>query len=214
MIAFAYSDTGPKRSALYGALAEGMVQNIKEFMPDQEILMLTDDKTPIVKGVNGVLRIERTMQLMTWRLKCHQLAHSMADEIVFVEPDVRFQANIMDDFDRSVDVAVTTREKEVTLDNKRINTPFTLGMTFSRSAEFWREAKLYCQTLTAEDQDWFGDMLSIAHVIDGGKFNVAKMDGAIYNHVVNDPDLPTNAKVLHYKGKRKTWLFPSVEEAA
>ena len=215
MIAFAYCNTGPKREALYTALAIGMVENIRAVMPDQEILMVTDDKTPPIKGINKILRIERNMPLMTWRLKCHQLAHSFGDEIVFTEPDVRFRSNIMDDFDRSVDIAVTTREFDVFINNEKLNSPFTLGMTFSRSAEFWREAKLFCQTMSEEDQGWFGDMLSIAHVIGTEKFNVVQMDGSIYNHVVNDPHADTDAKVLHYKGKRKSFLFPvAVEEAA
>lgn len=214
MIAFAYCDRSTEFAPMYQAMAEAMVKNVREVMPDQEILMITDDTTPMTKGINKVLRIERTTPLMPWRLKAHQYAHDLADEIVFVEPDVRFKANVMKDFDRTVDIAVTTREDEVLLENERLNTPFTLGMTFSRNAEFWRQAKLYCQGLSAKDQDWFGDMLSIAHVIASKAFNVTQMDGSIYNHVVNDPYKPTDAKVLHYKGKRKAWLFPKVVEEA
>lgn len=214
MIAFAYIDTTPDNIASYRALVVGMVDSIRKTMPEQEILLLTDDTTPVFKNVNAVLRIPKTMGLMTWRLKCHQVAHSVADEILFVEPDVRLQADVMDVFAKPFDVAVTSRETEVLLENKRINTPYTLGMTFSRSQDFWREAKLFCQTLDEKDQDWFGDMLSIANVIQGGKFNVEVLDGAIYNHIVNDPALPTSAKALHYKGKRKVWLFPKAEEAA
>lgn len=213
MIAFAYCDTGPKRTALYTALAEGLVANIKQVMPKQQIMMLTDDETPIIPGIHHVLRIKRSIPLMVWRLKAHQMAHSMADEIVFTEPDVRFVEDITPDFMSGIDIAVTTREQEVTLDNKRLNTPFTLGMTFSRSADFWRDAKLYCQSLDDKDKDWFGDMLSIAHVIQNGMYNVVELDGAIYNHVVNDPFKPVTAKVLHYKGKRKSFLFDSVVEA-
>lgn len=214
MIAFAYIDTTPENIAKYRALVVGMVESIRKHMPSQEILLLTDDTTPVFKEVNAVLRIPKTMGLMTWRLKCHQVAHSVADEILFVEPDVRLQADVMDVFAKPFDVAVTTREDEVLLDNKRINTPYTLGMTFSRSQEFWREAKMFCQTLDEKDQDWFGDIISIANVVQGGKFNVEVLDGAIYNHVVNDPEKPTDAKALHYKGKRKAWLFPLVKEAA
>ena len=214
MIAFAYCHTGPKMSAMYSGLVEGLVKNIREVMPEETILFLTDDHTPIFKGVNQVLRIPRTMGLMTWRLKCHQMAHEMAKEIIFVEPDVRFRESVTADFTGEFDIAVTTRESVVTLDNERLNTPFTLGMTFSRSGEFWRQAKLHCQTLSNKDQDWFGDMLSIAHVIEHCGFGIKYLDGAIFNHVVNDPNKPTDAKVLHYKGKRKSWLFPQAQECA
>lgn len=214
MIAFAYSDTTPENVAKYRALVVGMVDSIRQYMPSQEILLLTDDTTPVFKNVNAVLRIPKTVGLMTWRLKCHQVAHSVADEILFVEPDVRLQADVTDVFNEPFDVAVTSREQEVLLENERLNTPFTLGMTFSRSQEFWREAKMFCQTLDEKDQDWFGDMLSIANVVQSGKFNIKVLDGAIYNHVINDPDKPTDAKALHYKGKRKHWLFPLAKEAA
>lgn len=212
MIAFAYIDTTPDNAATYRPLVDGMVKSVRETMPEQEILLLTDESTAIFHHVNAVLRIPKTTGLMTWRLKCHQVAHSVSDEILFIEPDVRLKADVMDVFDKAFDVAVTSREHEVLLDNKKINTPFTLGMTFSRSQDFWREAKLFCQTLDEKDQDWFGDIMAIAHVVQDGKFNVEVLDGAIYNHVVNDPDKPTNAKALHYKGKRKVWLFPLLKE--
>lgn len=213
MIAFAYCHTGPKMAALYSGMVEGLIKNVREVMPGESILFITDDHTPLFKGVSQVLRIPRTVGLMTWRLKCHQMAHEMANEIIFVEPDVRFRESVLDAFTGEFDVAVTDREQEVLLENERLNTPFTLGMTFSRNAEFWRQAKLHCQTLSPKDQDWFGDMLSIAHVIEHGGFGVKYLDGAVYNHVVNDPSKPTDAKVLHYKGKRKAWLFPMVEES-
>jgi len=197
---------------LYQALLEGLVKNVREIAPREKILYLTDDDAPKLLGVD-TLRISRTTPLMTWRLKAHQMAHAAADEILFVEPDVRLIENVMDEFeDKSFDVAVTTREIEVTLEGKRLNAPYTLGSTFSRSAEFWREAKLYCQTLPEDEQGWFGDMVSIAHVIDGGMYKVKKLNGAVYNHVPNDPNKPITAKVVHYKGKRKSWLFPTVRE--
>ena len=215
MIAFAYADTGPKMTALYRALADGMIASARAAMPDEQIVLLTDDTTPMFKGIDKVLRVERTMPLMVWRLKCHQVGHTLGDEILFVEPDVRFNAGVMEVFSNAFDIAITTRERAVTLENERRNTPYTLGMTFSRSAEFWRSAKIYCQTLPVEEQGWFGDMLSIAAIIDEGQFNVRQLDGAVYNHVVNDPnEAPTGAKALHYKGRRKAFLFPQAEEAA
>ena len=207
MIAFAYCDTGPKFTAMYRTLLDGLIPNLRSVMPDEQILMVTDEKSPIVKGINQVLRVDRTMPLMTWRLKAHQMAHQMGEEILFTEPDVRFSANIMAEMPPG-DVVVTTREDEVRLEDCDKDTDFTLGMTYSRSAEFWREAKLICQSLDEKNQNWFGDMIAIAKVIKEGSFNVAMLDGAIYNHVINDPFAKQSARVLHYKGKRKQWLLP------
>ena len=212
MIAFAYARAAPTLSAMYETLSEGLVANLRNVFPEEEIAMITDNDTPIIKGINKVLRIERTQPLMVWRLKCHQMAHTMADKIMFVEPDVRFMDNVLREFTDDFDIAITTREDKLKIERK--NTKYTLGMTFSRSAEFWREAKIFCQSLDEKDQAWFGDLQSVAHVIDGGAFKVKVLEGSIYNHVVNDPSMLTDAKVLHYKGKRKQWLFPQVTEAA
>ncbi len=215
MIAFAYCNTTPQVSAMYSTLIEGMLTNIAQVMPGHTIAMMTDDKTPIFKGINRVVRIPRVQGLMTWRLKCHQVAHDIDDEILFTEPDVRFRESVLPLFDdKDFEICLTSRENAVALNNEKINTPFTLGMTLSRSAEFWRQAKLHCQTLSEKEQDWFGDMLSVAHVIGRNEYRVKTLDGEIYNHVVNDPAEQSDAKVLHYKGKRKKFLFPFVPEAA
>lgn len=214
MIALAYADLTPDRSALYRGLISGLIDNINTVCPGEKLLLLTDDTTPLISGVSQVLRVPRTMGLMTWRLKCHQLAHGVADEILFIEPDVRFSENVMSEFAAGdFDVSITTREAEVILADDRIASNYGFGVMYSKSQDFWREAKLYCQTLSEKYQNWFGDMLAIEHVLDSGQFRVKVMPGAIYNHVVNDPCETSDAKVRHYKGKRKAWLFDQAVEA-
>lgn len=214
-IAFAYAAAGPQHlQALYHSLAEGLIENLKS-VTDAPILQLSDDKTETFKGVSSILRIERNIPLMTWRMKAHQLAHSMAEEILFVEPDVRLNEDILDVFEQSFDIAVTPRIDDVAWGDESLSekAPYTQGTTFSRSDQFWREAKMYCQSLPEREQNWMGDLLSIAHVIGGGKYKVLELDGSVYNRIPNDPT-ETNAKALHYKGKRKAWLFPQMTEAA
>ena len=214
MIAFACAHGGPKTHLLYQALLEGLVKNLREVCPREKLLYVTDDDMPKLFGVD-TMRITRNMPLMTWRLKAHQFAHAHADEILFVEPDVRLRGNIMGEFaDKDFDIAVTPREGDVFLEGEKLKAPYTQGTTFSRSPNFWREAKLYCQTLPEKEQGWFGDLYSIAHVIDCGMYRVKKLDGAVYNHIPNDPREVVTAKAVHYKGKRKAWLLPHVMEAA
>lgn len=212
VIAFAYAYGGNEKSPLYQALCDGLISNIREVMPDREILMLTDENTPAIEGVNSVLRIPMGIPLMTWRLKCHEVAHAVADNILFTEPDVRFQCDMMNEFAGEFDIAVTTRESKVTLDGEDLYVPYTLGVTFSKSQQFWRDAKVCCNGLERKYQDWFGDIMAFAKVIDSGKYNVLTLDGAVFNHVVNDPSEPVTAKALHYKGKRKGWLFDHAME--
>lgn len=208
-IAFAYCESTPELNALYSGLLPGMVKNMRE-MTEAPILQLSDEHTPIVKGVSAVLRIDK-LPLMVWRMKAHQMAHSQAEEIYFVEPDVRLRADVLDVFEQSFDIAITPRETGVMWGDEALPT-YTLGSTFSRSDEFWREAKIYCQTLPERDQHWIGDLRSVAHVIEGGKYRVVELDPSIYNHIPNELVEKSEAKVLHYKGKRKSWLFPQIVE--
>jgi hypothetical protein len=214
MIVVACAFGGPKTHTLYQALLEGLVRNLREVCPGEKLLYVTDDNTPRLHGID-TLRVSMTMPLMVWRLKAHQMAHEMADEILFVEPDVRLRENILYVFDdKDFDITVTPRQDDVFVDGEKLLAPYTGGAAFSRSAEFWREAKLHCQTLSKDEQQWFGDMYSVAHVVDGGKYRVKRLDGSIYNHIPNDPNEPLTCKVVHYKGKRKAWLFEGVREAA
>ena len=217
-IAFAYAAVSKGMHMLYSSVAEGMTENLREKFPHLPILMVTDDATPPIKGVHKIFRVDRNVPLMTWRMKVHQMAHQMAEEILFLEPDVRIvDANLMEVFDKKdFDVAITGREIDVMWEGEMISKtcPYTLGATFSRSAEFWRECKLACQKLDAKDQEWIGDMKALAEVVNSGNFKVKVLDGSVYNHVPNDPHEAQTAKVLHYKGKRKDWLLPRATEAA
>lgn len=215
IVAFAYAAAAPEAEPLYRTLAEGMIKNVKSVMPGFKVLHITDNATSMVKGSDFVLGVERTQPLMVWRLKAHEYAHSLDDEILFVEPDVRFVSSVMDIFDSDFDVALATRDCDADWGEAKLGeiTPYTMGATASRSPEFWRAAKIYCQTLPERDQLWIGDMLAITHIVESEAFKVKIVPGEVYNHILNDPENLGEAKALHYKGTRKSWLLPQAVEA-
>lgn len=218
IVACAYADVIDQLSPTYYGMLDDLVRNVREVLPGIEFVQISNDKARKVKGINGILRIDVNEPLMVWRLKAHQYAHSLADQVIFVEPDVRFKENVLDVFDDpDFDVAITKREIEVNWAGEKLSlrAPYTLGCTFSRSDEFWRQAKLECQKLEEADQNWVGDMIAMAITANSGAFKVKLMEGPVYNHVPNERDeVFTPAKVLHFKGKRKQWLFPKAVEAA
>lgn len=215
-IAIPYVDASDHLKAIYRSCAEGLIKNLNEVFPKVPILHITDDKTEKFYGCS-VLRLPDA-PLMYWRLAAHCYAHDLYSEILFTEPDVRFNENIMDVFDSGdFDIAIADRDGRVSLHGEEVTEqmPYTQGSTFSRVRGFWKDAALYCGTLDRKKQLWFGDMHAIAHVVDSGKYKVKILDAGIYNHIpqrINE--LQSEAKVVHYKGKRKTWLFPQVQEAA
>lgn len=225
IIAFAYADAIPRLTPIYRGLAEGLCDNIRDVMPGVEIVHVRDSKTQKIPGADNSLVVPMDVPLMTWHMRCHKEAQALADEVLFTEPDVRFRSEILHVFDQldlqPFDVAVTERElesnwkmgdgTEVLLSDVA---PYTLGTTFSRSAQFWAEVEAHCATLGPQEQNWLGDMLAIAHVIRGGKYKVHVLPGPIYNHIPCSREDACDVKVLHYKGMRKEWLFAQVREAA
>ena len=212
MIAFAYADLLQALKPIYRGLADGLVANIREVMPNEPILHITDDETQAIAGCN-VLRVRRKVLPMSWRLLAHACAHEVHDEILFTEPDVRFMCNVMDAFNDQFDVTVTDRERPKKMKDKPM-VPITLGVNFSRSAAFWTACAKRCLTLGRKPQLWGGDMEAVYHVMQSGKYRVKTLPAAEFNHVPLSQDGWPGAKALHYKGTRKTWLFPHMSEAA
>lgn len=209
VIAFVYADIETARLRdMYLPLANGLVENISRLMPNARIIHLTDDTTPGVKGCD-VLRVKRKVPPMPWRLIVQALAHFNYPEILFTEPDVRFNEPV-NVFDQDFDVTVTDREQKTILKGREVE-PITLGMNFSRSHDFWKDCAKHCLTLDHKTQVWGGDIQSVAHVMP--KYKVLTLPAAIYNHVPKDPE-DFSGKALHYKGERKSWLFPAMKEAA
>ena len=221
IIAFAYADAIPRLQHIYRGIAEDLCANIKAVMPGTRIVHVTDALTAPLDGPDERFIVEREVPLMTWHMLCHERAQSLADEVLFTEPDVRFRADILHVFDDpDFDVAVTEREVDSTWD---INgqkvllsavAPYTLGTTFSRSASFWKEVTAHCATLGEKEQHWLGDMLALYAVMQTGRYRVKVIPGPIYNHIPCSREDDCDVKVLHFKGMRKEWLFLQAREAA
>lgn len=220
VIAFAYADTLQRLTPVYRGLAEGLVKNVRSVMPDTQLVHVADDDTPTIPGVDGVLRVPRKVPLMSWHMLCHHFAHSLGDEVLFTEPDVRFRADILHIFDDpDFEIAVTEREVDSIWDLNGTTVklsdaaPYTLGTTFSRSPDFWKDVAKYCLTLGEREQTWIGDMISLWAIIQQGNYKVKVIPGPVYNHIPCSREDSCDVKVLHYKGMRKEWLFQGVREA-
>lgn len=211
VIAFVYAHIETaKTKEYYKPLAEGLVENIRAVMPKVGILHITDDDTPGIRGCS-VMRVKRKVPPMSWRLIVQSLAHLNEPEILFTEPDVRFNEDVTDVFKEEFDVTVADRET-VTVFRGREVAPITLGANFSRSENFWKDCAKYCLTLDRKEQIWGGDITSVAHVMSQGKYNVKTLPAKVYNHVPLSAE-DRAGKMLHYKGQRKAWLFPQTVEA-
>ncbi len=221
IIAFAYADAIPRLSPIYRTLAEGLCENVKAVMPGTKIVHVTDKATAPLNGPDERFYVKRDVPLMTWHMRCHAESQSLADEVLFTEPDVRFKSEILHVFDDpDFDIAVTERELDSTWD---INgqkvllsavAPYTLGTTFSRNRRFWEEVTEHCAMLGDKEQHWLGDMLSLWAIMQTGRYKVKVIPGPIYNHIPCSREDACDVRVVHFKGMRKEWLMAQAREAA
>lgn len=210
-VVFAYADLLESLKPIYRACASGLAENILKVF-GQKAVHLADLDTDPIPGTE-IMRFERKSPPMTWRLEVHALAHDVFDEILFTEPDVRFKEDISYLFVEPFDVTVSDRKSTTILKGEEAP-PFTLGLNCSRSKMFWKEAAAHCSTLGRKDQLWGGDMKGLWHCVKSGKYNVRILDSDVYSRIPTGTEWPAEAKVMHYKGNRKTWLFPPVTEGA
>lgn len=218
VIAFAYSECIPRLAPIYRGIAEDLVKNINQVMPGVPVFHLTDEKTQPIAGAEAVV-VPMDCPLMVWRLKAHRAGMDLASEVLFTEPDVRFNSEVLHVFDEDFDVAVTDREVdsdwELNGETVRLSSVahYTMGTTFSRSKFFWDDCVGHCEGMGRKEQNWLGDMLALAAVIETGLYKVITISGPVYNHIPCSRDDACDCKVLHYKGMRKEWLFPGLVEA-
>lgn len=216
IVAFAYADTHKTLVPLYRGCAEGLVENVKTIMPGATVLHIADDDTKAIKGAN-VLRVPRKVGLMSWRLIAHHMAHALEDEILFAEPDARFKFDVRDELrDLGADVTLTDRECDVAwgVTTMKEIAPYGFGVSYSRCPDFWKDAAKHCLKLSEREQTWIGDMLGVKAVFDEGKYNAKITSGRVYCHSPCSENDECDVRVLHYKGARKSWLFPIAAEAA
>jgi hypothetical protein len=191
------------------ALADILVNSVRQSMPGVEIVHLTDEKSPIVPGVDASVRfangplLERRMQIYS----------SVDGEWLFLDTDTVVAKDVRHVFDDSAfDLAVADREWSLVKDHYK----YTKGMTFNTGVIFSRSPKLYQLALEiwrhypAEKQaHWWSEQWAFAEAVYSGKFAVKVLPGMIYNRPphTRDEDV-SDAAILHYKGPtRKAWMM-------
>lgn len=212
MIGFLYVDCGKPD---YAAMAENMVQSVIEILPDAHIVQMTSPTTMSIPGISQ--RVERVVRkdnapLMIYRLE--HLANLPHEEMLLLDIDVVMQRDPWQVFDTAFDMCFTKRDRDVTVDGKSIAAamPYNIGVMFSRSQQFWREAHRYVQALSPEHQQWWGDQLAVKHLVDSGRYKIHEVSADPYNYSPLVPSEDVRRKfMVHWKGKwRKEVLMAKI----
>lgn len=193
--------------------AQIMVASVKTAMPDARIIQMTDTNTKPVTGVDDVIRKHYDGRfLMPYRLL--HLKDFPPTDAIFLDTDIVVQKDLSPVFSEDFDIALTRRYKPVrdlTGYDLAAEMPYNTGVMFSRTSgiSFWQKAYEHCLTLPEQDQEWWGDQVSIKATADVTNLKLKEFPCDLYNYTPRKQDEDVSNKyVVHYKGPhRKEWML-------
>ena len=184
-----------------------MVASVIEVMPNANIVLLTDENTPIVKGVTTVIRKKYNGLIMLFRLE--HLA-SLRGNWITLDTDMIIKKDLSHVFDQDFDVALTRRYGVImdTHGNDLVKImPYNAGVMFSKNHEFWKDALEALKTFKQEAHEWYGDQLAIKFISDKNQYKVLELPCDEYNYTPKDKEERKDVYVYHFKGPRKDWMI-------
>lgn len=184
-----------------------MVASVKEVMPTANIVQLSDMNTPIIKGVNTIIRKEYNGLIMLFRME--HLA-SLRGNWITLDTDMIIKKDLSHVFDQDFDVALTRRYGSI-LDEHGNDIvkimPYNAGVMFSKNHEFWQEALNTLKTLNKQAHEWYGDQLAIKVMADTNNYKVLELPCDEYNYSPSSQYERKDVYVYHFKGQRKDWMM-------
>lgn len=178
----------------HGILAQKCISSVRQAMPHAEIWHLTDEKGPVVDGVDKTLRVPVEGAFCYRRCYLQSLVEG---DTLFIDTDVEVKEDVSNVFDDDFDVGVT---KDMCPGTKGI--VYNSGVTFSRSPRFWSE--LGERLKDFEFPDWHVSEREFSTYANECSMKVKVLPGEEYNYVPSSED-DIAGKIVHYRGLRKRW---------
>ena len=192
------------------SLPTRMVESVLNAVKGANVIQLTDEHTPIIKGVNNVVRKRFNGQIMLFRM---QHLADLRGEWITLDTDMIIKKDLSSVFDNDFDVALTRRYGSI-FDKNGVDIvklmPYNNGVMFSRNHEFWREALHSINFMDDELKKWWGDQVAVKEIAESGRYNVLELDCAEYNYTPKDADERKDVYVYHFKGQRKEWMMNGI----
>jgi hypothetical protein len=196
------------------AYAEYWMKSIRKFMPAANVIQATDMETPMIEGVDKVVRFKTEIELSYNTVSLigfEFLSKLKLDRMIFVDPDFMFNGNLEHLFDGDYDISIATRMRRDRLKNWYKNRYPYNSLIVLKTPRFWKE----CYRIFKRHSriNWFSNMGIVARVVNSGKYKVRLLNGDIYNKVPrHKDDYNKRAKLFHFKGNnRKDFMKPFYE---
>lgn len=198
-------------------IAQHLVSSTKRVMPGVEVWQLTDGDTPKVKGIDGCVRLAVRMPMAVRRMRLHAM---LDGDWLFVDTDVVVQKDVRGVFESPFLVAVTDRVGSIWEHSPDVkDMPYNMGVTFSRSPEFWKDVTQRLLKEPAHLQQWCGDQLVVCRLVkekheQWGPGAAKVLPGHVYNFTPDKSGVDaSHAALLHFKGPRKHLISEYLREA-
>lgn len=184
-----------------------MVKSVRRHMGEYRIVQLTDFDSPAMEGADEVIRRYRDPDLPIFAFRTEHFANCPYTEWLALDADVLVMRGVEDVWERKFDVALTTRRKGACWDTNGTNIarsmPFNTGVIFSRNPQFWHK----CLGRMKYEEKLYADQLAVAAVAESLEFHVLVLPGDEFNWTPYAQDEESQARIWHYKGKRKDWMM-------
>ena len=195
-VAFYYHSAPNKESEeLYDWMMDRAVEAVRKHMPRAKVWHLRGPSVP-AREVDDDIVLED-------RLRMQHHAFMGDTETLFLDIDAIVQEDVSDVFDKPFDAAVCVRPKATLHSWKRI--PYNGGVTFTRSAEFWRGAE---RMYAPEGWPLSEVPLNRYIVTECGGFKLLRLPGERYNYSPGSLNEELkDCAIVHWKGaERKRWM--------
>lgn len=182
------------------AIAERAIAAARSVMPHAEIWHLTTLDGPKLSA-DKELRVDVVGE---FAYRQAVISAELEGDVLFLDVDVIVREDVSHVFAHEFDVCVTT--------DMRPGAPgikYNGGVIFSRCPDYWRAIAEACKGMDFYKQpgDWEPIEQARGAVADSGRFKLMVLPGEEYNYIpANAEDM--RGKIVHYRGKRKTWMIP------
>ena len=184
-----------------------MMDSVRKHLPDYYLVHLTDRETAGL-AVDEVIRRDRG-DTPVFVFRTDHFAHCRYNKWLALDTDVLVKHGVEDVWARNFDVALTTRRKGPCPDTNGVDVtkiyPFNTGVIFSRNRDFW--VKCMERMKPPYAQGWYSDQSAVAAVAETLQFHVLVLPGDEFNWTPFTEDEQSEARIVHYKGKRKEWML-------
>lgn len=181
-------------------LAEKAITAARLAMPQAEIWHLTTQDGPTLSA-DQCLRMDVAGE---FAYRQAVISAEMSGDVLFLDVDVMAREDVSDVFAADFDVCVTTDMRPGAEGIK-----YNGGVIFSRCPAYWQAIAEACKGMDfyKTTGDWEPIERARGAVADSGRFRLKVLPGEDYNYIPANPE-DVQGKLIHYRGKRKAWLFP------